>query len=86
MLFNPDDLGRPLQASPNPLLLAIIPKYLHTSGTNLVKMDFPSETSLAINSLHLVSIVMRDLKAFFDSSLSPARRSNEVDISLGSQD
>lgn len=60
--------GGPLQASPNLLLLAIKPKYLHASGTNSVKMSSPSKTSPAINVLHLISIEMRHLNAFLDSS------------------
>lgn len=68
MLFNPDDCGSPLQASPNLLLLAIKPKYLHASGTNLVKMNSPSKTALAINVLHLISIEMRHLNVLLDSS------------------
>jgi exportin-5 len=35
--------------SPDPLLLAIISKYLHASMTNLIEMNFPSKTSLVIN-------------------------------------
>lgn len=68
MLFNSDDWGSPLQASPNLLLLTIKPKYLHASGTNSVKMSSPSKTSPAINVLHLISIEMRHLNAFLDSS------------------
>ena len=68
MLFTPENWGTPLQASPDPLLLSIKPKYLHASRTNLVKIDSPSKTALAINVLHLISIEMRHLNAFLDSS------------------
>lgn len=67
VLFKPDDWGTPLQASPDPLLLSIKPKYLHASRTNLVEIDSP-KTALAINVLHLISIEMRHLNAFLDSS------------------